>query len=128
MPKKANLTELTLAQLLQDPQHKGGRLDHLPPQLLREAQKRGFPDMRSILLPPPLIRGSLKELLLRDLLVTRIGYCARAAGHHIPRPEGSLDHILQYCVAGQGWLKMAGREWNNIGSDTMLCLPAGVPH
>ena len=83
--------------------------------------------MRSIILPQPLIRDSLRQPLLRDLLVTRIGYCRRAAGHYIPRPEGSLDHILHYCVAGKGWLRMAGQEWI-ISPDTMSFLPRGEPH
>jgi AraC-like DNA-binding protein len=118
---------LTLARLLAESRRRGQRVEDLPPPLLREAQKRGFPDMRSIILPPRVIHESLTQPVLRDLLVTRIGYCARAAGHQIPRPAGSLDHLLHYCVAGQGWLRMAGREWS-VPADTMMFIPRGEPH
>ena len=119
--------EASLPQLLKELKQTKRRLEDVPVTVLRDAQKRGFPDMRSIILPPPLIRESLAQPLLRDLLVTRIGYCSRAAGHYIPRPEGSLDHILQYCVGGKGWLRVAGHEWE-IAADTALFLPRGVPH
>lgn len=118
---------LTLERLLRDSKRRGQRLEEIPAPLLREAQKRGFPDMRSVILPPPLIRDALNRPLLRDLLVTRIGYCSHAAGHYIPRPEGSLDHILHYCVAGRGWVRMAGQEWE-VTPDTMTFLPRGEPH
>lgn len=127
MSKRIEETGPTLPQLLAELRRKGQRLEDAPVRVVRDAQKRGFPDMRSIILPPPLIRSSLKQPLLRDLLVTRIGYCRRAAGHYIPRPEGSLDHILHYCVAGCGWLRMAGQEWQ-VTRDTMSFLPGGEPH
>ncbi|MEA1950514.1 MAG: AraC family ligand binding domain-containing protein, partial [Planctomycetota bacterium] len=104
------------------------RLEDVPAKVIREVNRRAFPDMRSIELPEKTIRDSLKKPLLRDLLVTRIGYSSRLAGHYIPRPEGSLDHILLYCANGTGWLRMAGRQLSGIGTDTMLCIPAGVPH
>jgi AraC family transcriptional regulator of arabinose operon len=119
--------QLTLAQLLKELKRTERRLDDVPVGLLREVQKRGFPDMRSIFLPPPLIRDFLQRPLLRDLLVTRIGYCSRAAGHYIPRPEGSLDHIMHYCVGGKGWVRIAGRQWD-VSPDTALFLPRNVPH
>jgi AraC-like DNA-binding protein len=118
---------LTLDQLIRDTKRRGQKIEDIPPPLLREAQKRGFPDMRSVILPPPLIRDALTRPLLRDLLVTRIGYCSHAVGHYIPRPEGSLDHILHYCVAGRGWVRMAGRHWE-VTADTMTFLPRGEPH
>jgi AraC family transcriptional regulator, arabinose operon regulatory protein len=119
--------ELTLAKLLANLRRARKRIEEAPVEMVREAQKRGFPDMRSILLPPPVIRASLAEPLLRDLLITRIGYCSRAAGHFIPRPEGSLDHILIYGVAGVGWLRMGGREWA-IPAETVVYIPAQTPH
>ncbi|MBN2024157.1 MAG: helix-turn-helix domain-containing protein [Pirellulales bacterium] len=104
------------------------RLEDIPPKVAREIQRRPvFEDFRSIELPAPTILASLGQPLLRDLLVTRIGYCTHAAGHFIPRPEGSLDHVLTYCVAGQGWCEIGGRRWL-IPEDTVLLVPAGAPH
>ncbi len=119
--------KLTLTQLLEDLKESEGRLEDVPVTLLREAQKQGFPDMRSIFLPSLLIRESLQQPLLRDLLVTRIGYCSRAAGHYIPRPEGSHDHIMHYCVGGKGWVRIAGGQWE-VAADTAFFLPPQTPH
>ncbi|MBN1591592.1 MAG: AraC family ligand binding domain-containing protein [Pirellulales bacterium] len=104
------------------------RLADIPPEVAREIQRRPvFADFRSIEMTGETIRESLTRPILKDLLVTRIGYCSRAAGHFIPRPEGSLDHVLHYCVDGKGWCEMAGRRWT-IGPETVLLIPAGVPH
>ncbi|MDD5260288.1 MAG: AraC family transcriptional regulator [Methylacidiphilales bacterium] len=127
MKKTRRAKELVLSQLLKELKKSKQRLEDVPAAVLREAQKRGFPDMRAAFLPPPGIRRSLRQPLLRDLLVTRIGYCSRAAGHYIPRPEGSMDHILHYCVGGRGWLSLSGRRWD-VAAGTAFLLPRGVPH
>jgi len=104
------------------------QLTDIPPKVAREIQRRPvFADFRSIELPGEMIRESLARAILTNLLVTRIGYCSRAAGHFIPRPEGSLDHVLHYCVEGKGWCEIGGRRWT-IPPQTVLLLPAGVPH
>jgi AraC-like DNA-binding protein len=103
------------------------RLEDVSPRVVREVNRRDFPNMRSIELPANVIRMSLNQPLLRDLLVTRIGYHSNTRGHYIPRPEGSLDHILIFCVGGEGWLHLGGVN-RTIGADQMICLPAGVPH
>jgi AraC family transcriptional regulator, arabinose operon regulatory protein len=103
------------------------RLDDVPVKVVREVNRRDFPDMRSIELPAKDIHNSLAQPLLRDLMITRIGYHSRAVGHYIPRPEGSLDHVMIHCVDGDGWLRVAGQELI-IHPGQMFCLPAGVPH
>jgi AraC-like DNA-binding protein len=103
------------------------RLEDVSPTAVREVNRSGFLDMRSILLPPQSIRESLQKPLLGDLLVTRVGYATRLAGHYIPRPDGSLDHILHFCSQGSGWLRIGGREWK-VGPASMFCIPANVPH
>lgn len=113
-------------QLLDQLKGTGQRLEDLPPRVVREALKKGVPGTRSILLPPAMIRDSLKQPLLRDLLVTRIGYSSPGVGF-IPRPEGSLDHIFLYCAAGRGWLETGGRRME-LAPETAVFLPRGVPH
>jgi AraC-like DNA-binding protein len=103
------------------------RLENVPPRVVREAMREVTPNTRLIELPPATIRNSLGQPLLGDLLVTRIGFEAHSAGHYIPRPEGSLDHILIHCVSGSGWLEMGGKRWK-AGADTVLCIPAGTAH
>ncbi|HLA83418.1 MAG TPA: helix-turn-helix domain-containing protein [Thermoguttaceae bacterium] len=113
------------------------RLTDIPPKIAREIQRRAvFTDFRSIELTGDVIRNSLTRPILKDLLVTRIGYCSRAAGHFIPRPEGSLDHVLHFCVEGRGWCEIGDRRWTippetrrwTIPPETVLLIPAGVPH
>jgi AraC family transcriptional regulator, arabinose operon regulatory protein len=113
-------------QLLEQLKRTGQRLEELPPRVVRAALKTGVPGARSILLPPALIRQSLEQPLLRDLLVTRIGYSSPGVGF-IPRPEGSLDHIFLYCAAGQGWLETGGRRVE-LQPQTAVFLPRGLPH
>jgi AraC-like DNA-binding protein len=103
------------------------RLDNVPAKVVREVNRRDFPDMRSVELPARIIRESLQQPILRELLVTRIGYHSRTIGHYIPRPEGSLDHVLIFCVEGNGWLRVAGKEWP-IHPGQMFCMPVGVPY
>jgi AraC-like DNA-binding protein len=103
------------------------RLEDVPPEVIREVNRHDFANMRSLELPSSIIVPSLKQSVLRDLLVTRIGYAGPVSGHYIPRPEGSLDHILHHCVRGEGWLEMAGQRWK-AGPDTVVCIPASEPH
>jgi len=104
------------------------RLTDIPVKVAREIQRRAvFADFRSIEVAGEMIRDALTRPILKDLLVTRIGYCSRASGHFIPRPEGSLDHVLHYCVDGKGWCEIGGRRWT-ITPQTVLLIPARVPH
>ena len=105
------------------------RLEDVPAKVVREAMRhQTSPTCASIELPPrEPFSLRCEQPLLSDLLVTRVGYSGPTAGHYIPRPEGSLDHILIHCVRGEGWLEMAGTRWK-AGPDTMVCIPAGVPH
>ena len=103
-------------------------LEEIPPKIAREICRRPiFEDFRSIELPQATIQESLNQSILEELLVTRIGYCSYAAGHYIPRPEGSLDHILIYCVAGKGWCEMGGKRWV-VPEDTVLLIPRNTAH
>ena len=98
------------------------RLEDVPAKVIRAANRFGV-GMRSILLPAKQIREALGKPLLRDLLVTRIGFHPHAEGGYIPRPDGSLDHIMLYCVEGEGWLKIGGQE-HIVKADKMACIPA----
>ena len=99
-----------------------------PPEILREVQRRPvFEDFRSIELPELVLRDSLVKPILKKLSVTRVGSCAHAAGHYIPRPKGSLDCILHYCVAGKGWCEISGWRWE-ISVGNVLLVPAKIPH
>jgi len=127
MKKETSWKRRVLSRLSRELALSPRRLEDLPPEFLREVQKSGFPDMRSFFLEPSKIRRFIREPILNDFLVTRVGYCSRAEGHYIPRPEGSLDNILIYCIAGKGWLDLAGARFD-IVPGTMIVLPCGIPH
>ncbi len=71
---------------------------------IRNAQRGAFPDMRMIDLAPAPCDTFLQQPVLEDLLCTRVGFQGPSPAHYIPRPDGSRDHILIFCTAGQGWL------------------------
>jgi AraC-like DNA-binding protein/quercetin dioxygenase-like cupin family protein len=109
----------------------GLRYDHLtdiPVSEIRRIQIQPvFKDFRSFKLHSTTLREALAKPVTGELLVTRIGYVSRAAGHYIPRPEGSLDHVFQYCLEGQGWCEMQGHSWR-VPPNHAILIPAGVPH
>lgn len=95
---------------------------------IRNAMSRGgSAETRSIVLPPDVVHKSLQQPLLRDLLVTRIGYYHKAAGHYLPQPEGSQDHIIHDCAEGKGWLQIRDTRWV-VPTGTALLIPRGQPH
>lgn len=103
-------------------------LEDVPVDQIRYVQIQPiFKDFRSFKLHSPMIQDALNEPVIGELLVTRIGSVTQAAGHYIPRPEGSLDHIFQYCLEGEGWCEMEGNTWK-VPPDHAILIPAGVPH
>ncbi|MGD9126570.1 MAG: AraC family transcriptional regulator [Planctomycetia bacterium] len=103
-------------------------LEDIPVSEIRRVQIQPiFKDFRSFKLNAPMIREALQSPITGELLVTRIGSVTRAAGHYIPRPEGSLDHVFQYCLEGEGWCEMDGNSWR-VPPDHAILIPAGVPH
>ena len=94
---------------------------------IRDAQRGAFPDMRMIDLAPAPCDTFLQQPVLEDLLCTRVGFQGPSPAHYIPRPDGSRDHILIFCTAGQGWLELDGREWAVNRNDAFL-IPQGTPH
>lgn len=60
------------------------------------------------------------------LYPTAFGYYEHAAGHHIVRNRHD-DHLLLFCVDGQGRLKVNGEQLN-IAAGQAVVLPQGVAH
>ncbi len=87
----------------------------------------GFPGQLSFVLPDK-ITGMIKENpLISDLYLTDIGYYPHAKYHFRERQSGSTQHILIYCVEGQGeiWL---GEMRHVIPADYFFIIPAGISH
>lgn len=87
----------------------------------------GFPGQLSFVLPDKII-GLIKENpLISDLYLTDIGYYPHAKYHFRERPSGSTQHILIYCVEGEGEIRL-GEIRNVLPADHFFIIPSGMPH
>lgn len=91
-------------------------------------QKDGFQGERSIVLAPMIVDAVRRDPLASSLYVTDIGYYPAAFHHYRSREEAPIDqHVLIYCVEGNGWYRLDGKEYA-VGPNEFFILPAGVPH
>lgn len=90
-----------------------------------ERKQEGFNNQRAIVLPQ-----SIKDMLsinelTKSLYVTDIGYYPQAVGHYRVRKEGSPQHILIYCVEGEGWFSINGKR-EEVRKEQFFIIEAGV--
>ncbi len=87
----------------------------------------GFPGQVSFVLPEK-ITGLIKENpLISDLYFTDIGYYPLARHHFRERPAGCAQHILIYCVEGNGEIRL-GETLHTVHADHFFIIPAGMAH
>ena len=90
-------------------------------------KKEGFKNQRTIVLPVEIANGLLSNPLTKLLFVTDIGYYQSANNHFRDRPNGSEEHILIYCVDGNGWVETSeGRK--QISKNMYFSIPTLLPH
>lgn len=86
------------------------------------------PSSRRFVLPQFAIEQLAAHALSRDLYPHAFGYYEAAGGHAMRRTlEEHADHLLMYCVQGEGLLRVDGGEWRILPGSVVL-LPAGVGH
>ena len=91
-------------------------------------KKDGFEGQRAIVIPAKILsRHCDTHPVVRQLYVTDIGYYPNALYHHRQRTHGVNQHILIYCVRGNGWALINGKKYIVCGGDFLL-LPANSPH
>jgi AraC family transcriptional regulator, arabinose operon regulatory protein len=90
-------------------------------------KKEGFQGQRSYILPPALLQEVEKHPLCRGLFITDIGYYPKARFHRRERRKGSEQHVLIYCVQGEGWYQVQEEKYN-VKPNQLFILPAGVYH
>ncbi len=87
----------------------------------------GFYGQKIIVLP----RNSLKEVtenpLINSLYLSDIGYFPEAQFHYRERPDGCEQHIMIYCVQGNGWFTINGNK-QQVAENHLLIIPKGTPH
>lgn len=90
-------------------------------------KKEGFAGQRSAILPADLLNQIAVHPLCEGLYITDIGYYPKAAFHDRERRRGSLQHILIYCVQGNGWYQL-DKQKHVVGANQFFILPANVAH
>ena len=90
-------------------------------------QKDGFSGERSIVLPQMILEMEATDPLVSSLYVTDIGYYPHARGHYRQRCEPISQHVLIYCVDGEGWYRVGDAEYA-VAANQYFILPAGKPH
>ncbi|HVS96847.1 MAG TPA: AraC family ligand binding domain-containing protein, partial [Puia sp.] len=91
-------------------------------------KKEGFAGQRSIVLPRKILAGVChSNRLLERLYVTDIGYYPKAQYHYRQRVHGVDQHILIYCVDGQGRAQVSKKKYE-LEPGTFLIIPAGDQH
>jgi AraC family transcriptional regulator, arabinose operon regulatory protein len=87
----------------------------------------GFSGQRIVVLPRKVVVSALKQRLLRDLLLTDIGFYPKAQGHFMERQVGVDQSIIIYCIKGEGWCEL-GENHHEIHPGELLLIPPGTPH
>ncbi|MEY1661413.1 AraC family transcriptional regulator [Isoalcanivorax beigongshangi] len=79
-----------------------------------------------ILLPPELLQALSHHPLSQGLHPLAMGFYPAALGHQMRRPSPA-DHLVIYCVEGEGWYD-TGAHQGTVSAGDLLVLPAGRPH
>lgn len=89
--------------------------------------KEGFTGERKICLPEQVIKMEEEDPLMSGLHITDIGYYPRASHHYCNRSGSIREHVLIYCIEGQGWYEVDGKRYH-ASANQYFILPAGHPH
>ena len=90
--------------------------------------KDGFRGQRSYSMPAPLLAQLLAHPLCQGLYLTDIGFYPAARSHKRARRAGSPQHILLYCVHGEGWYQLGSGERRALKANQWVILPAEMAH
>ena len=90
-------------------------------------KKEGFVGQRSCVLPGELTKQIAVHPLCENLYITDIGYYPKATFHDRERRKGSPQHILIYCIKGEGWYYLNDRK-HTVKPNQVFILPADAAH
>jgi len=89
--------------------------------------REGFRGQVQYVIPRPILERFAAHPLLHSLLPTDIGWYPHAQYHYRERRAGAPEHILIYCVEGNGWAEF-GQQHIHIAPGEVLIIPAHTPH
>ena len=90
-------------------------------------KKEGFAGQRTYIIPHEMLLKVAKHPLLEILHVTDIGYYPNAGFHSRQRSQGCDQHILIYCVHGEGWYEIDGQKYDVLPNQYFI-IPANMSH
>ena len=87
----------------------------------------GFANQHLFRLPRPVLNRWSNHPLLQSLMPTDIGWFPHARYHYCEREQGAPEHILIFCVDGEGWFEIDG-EKTAVSPNQAFFIPQNVPH
>ncbi len=87
----------------------------------------GFPGEVMYVVPRPMLENAASHPLVHPLTPTDIGWFPNAKYHYRERPEGTPEHILIMCVAGEGWYEINGTRQKLLPGEALI-IPRQTPH
>lgn len=96
---------------------------------IRTNRKReGFQGQKLMVLPKRIESGFLmKNPITKQIYITDIGYYPKALHHYAERLNGISQHIIIYCMEGQGWVTVNKKKMS-ISPSHFVVIPANTPH
>src|SRR5258708_15980359 len=89
--------------------------------------REGFSGQMQWVIPKSILERWSTHPMLQSLVPTDIGWYPTARYHYRERESGTDEHILIFCVAGEGWIEIAGRPLS-VKKDEALLIPRGAAH
>ncbi len=80
-----------------------------------------------IVLPVEVRQEALSRPLSRHVLPSHVGFFPKARRHNVLRIAGTTSTVFKYCVQGNGYGQLSGRNFD-VGPGDLLVLPIGEPH
>jgi len=90
-------------------------------------QQQGFKGQRLINISPEIIHNTQNNPINKTLYITKIGFFPTVKYHYINKENGVDYFILIYCTSGEGWCKIADREFS-IKENQYIILPPATPY
>lgn len=91
-------------------------------------KRAGFDGQRLIVVPKKIGTDFLtKDPITKQIYITDIGYYPKAHHHYVDRTQGVAQHIIIYCVEGEGWVTVDKKKVN-ISPSQFIVIPANKAH
>lgn len=97
------------------------------PNTLSHRIAEGFPGERLVVLPKNVVELAHGIPVCADICVTHTGRFDRVLGHYVDRPEGCPQHVLIFCLDGQGVVHIGRSKWRMQRGHGVI-LPAEIAH